>query len=303
MFGYILPVQKELKDHEFALYSAFYCGICLDIKRRLGEKARLATGYDMTFFAILISDIVGQEVEFFNCKCISNPIFKKTVVCQNSLLDSIADISVLLAYHKTQDDEQDGEKLKSKVGQFLFKKAYLKAKVLSPQMDQLIVTSLKELDSVQRDSDASIDKLAHPFANLIKQFAVVLCGQKTGDNLERLCYNIGKFVYLIDALDDLNEDIKKGTFNPFLHCFGLNQQSKAHFLIENKLQVEYCLNITINRCIEAFNNLDFYQSYSVLKNIIHLGLRYKMQQVLNSKKKLTRSQIQKDMKRKKTKRS
>ncbi|MCL1944710.1 MAG: DUF5685 family protein [Firmicutes bacterium] len=303
MFGYVLPVQEKLKNQEYALYNAFYCGICLDIKDRLGEFARLATGFDMTFFAILLSDITAQNVEFRVCKCIGNPLHKKSVVCRNTLMDTVADISVILAYYKIQDDIQDNESIKSKFVAKLFRKAYIKARTSSPQVDLLIRQSLQNLENLQKDNDISIDRLSHPFGELIKQLTILVAGDKTSDNLERLCYNIGKFVYLIDALDDLSEDIKKGTFNAFLHTLSsgcpeiFDKMTKSQVLDKHGTEIEFAINSTINMCISGFNSLDFSQSYSLLKNIIHLGLRKKLSQILSSKGKLKKSQTSRDMRR------
>jgi len=303
MFGYVLPVQKQLSNEEYSLYNSFYCGICLDIKERLGEFARFATGYDMTFFAVLLSDIVDQDIDFFTCKCIGSPFQKHAVVKRNVLMDKVADLSVILAYYKTQDNVADGEVIKGKLAAKMFRKAYNKAKENSPELDSIVDINLKELEKLQSDSDISIDRLAHPFGNLIKQAAISIIGDKTNDNIERLCYNIGKFVYLIDALDDLVEDIKKGTFNAFLHTISNGSPSnfkgmtKTEFLAQHGSDIEFCINSTINMCITGFNSLDFRQSYSLLKNIIHLGLRDKLKQVLNSKGKLKKSQVGKDMRR------
>lgn len=303
MFGYVLPVQKELKNHEYALYNSFYCGICLDIKARLGEFARIATGFDMTFFAILMSDVTAQEIEFFVCKCIGNPFHKKSVVQRNPLLDRIADMSVILAYYKAQDNISDGEIVKGKLAARLLRKAFNKAKQNSPEIDQIVQTSLSKLTELQNDNDISLDRLAHPFGDLIKRVGMLLCGDKTNEYIERLCYNIGKFVYLIDALDDLVEDIKKGTFNAFLHTLSkgnpsqFDKMTKTQVLVKHGVEIEFAINSTINMCISGFNSLDFSQSYSVLKNIVHLGLRDKLAQVLKSKGKLSKSKVGKDMRR------
>jgi hypothetical protein len=307
MFGYVLPVQKDLKDHEFALYHSFYCGICLTIKSKFGQVARLATGYDMTFLAILLSDINCQQTDFRVCKCLGNPFCKRTVVDTNPLLEKIADISIILAYHKSRDDIMDKSKLKGHVVEVLFKKPYRIAKENSYELDSLIDSSLKDLNSLEKQEQPTLDRLAHPFANMLKQVSTLLCGQNSSDNLQQLCYNIGKFVYLIDALDDLDQDIKKNTFNAYLAASKSWEQeqspqtkfeSKSQFLAKYKTQVEFSLNSTINRSIEAFNNLDFFQSYSVLKNIIHFGLRFKLSQVLNAKGKLSKRLVHKQMLRK-----
>ncbi|MDR1138892.1 MAG: DUF5685 family protein [Clostridiales bacterium] len=306
MFGYVLPVQEELKNQEYALYNAFYCGICLSIKARLGELARFCTGYDMTFLALLASDVTNQDVNFGTCKCIGSPIRKHSIVQRNSLMDSIADVSIILAYHKAQDNIVDGRRFKGRLAARLLRKAYNIAKQSSHELDSMVASGLCELDILQRDKYVSIDRLAHPFANLIRQVGVSLAGSHTSDNYERLCYNIGKFVYLIDALDDLPEDIHKGTFNAWLHTLsaGNPQQfaksTKLQVLHQYGVDIQFGINSTINMCIDGFNSLDFVQSYSVLKNIVHLGLRHKLNQVLSAKGKLSNKQVHKDMRRTKS---
>ena len=51
MFGYIRPLECELKVREQQEYRAHYCGVCKAIGKRYGQIDRLALSYDAAFLA------------------------------------------------------------------------------------------------------------------------------------------------------------------------------------------------------------------------------------------------------------
>ena len=52
MFGYVTPVKEELRQQDFLLYRAFYCGICVETGKKpyvvgsTGDKAELFSQID-----------------------------------------------------------------------------------------------------------------------------------------------------------------------------------------------------------------------------------------------------------------
>ena len=285
MFGYVTPLKSELRQQDFVLYRAFYCGICAAIGKTYGSLPRFTTTYDITFLSLLVHDVANQEVTFSQRRCVGNPFSKKVMIDGNGLLDRLCAANVILSYYKLCDDVIDGEGVFKRVARAALRKSYKKAVLVLPEADVIIKKRYSELRELEKSGEKSIDRVSHCFASILKEVAAVLLDGKADDNMLSLCYNIGKFVYLIDALDDVGEDAKKGNYNPFLALYG-GFTSRKQFYEDNAEDIGFILNSTVNRAIESFNLMNFTQSYTLLKNIVHQGLREKVNEVLKSEKKL-----------------
>ncbi len=252
----------------------------------MGQFARFTTNYDMTFLSVLLHDLLSQDVTFEAKACIANPFKKRPVVGKNELFDKIAAANVILAYFKAEDGVIDGEGAKYKLIKNSLKKAYNISKDMLPEVNEIVSSKYMKLREMERAGEKSIDRISDAFASMMSETARFMLGDKASEDSLKLVYNIGKFVYLVDALDDIDEDHKAKRYNPFLACLPYEKREK--FFSDNKEFIEFILNITVNRAIECFNNLTFTQSYDLLKKIVHEGLRQKVAELTSSKKKLSK---------------
>ena len=288
MYGYVVPVKAELNTADFCLYRAFYCGICKATGKIYGQLPRFTTNYDMVFLSVLLHDYAKQEVAFSNEGCICNPK-KKTIVCRNELFDKIVAVNILLSYNKANDDVIDGGGIKKKTVRRMLKKHYLKAKQLLPQADEVISDRYAELLKLEKSGAVGIDRVAHCFASMLRELGLMLTGA-SDEALGGLLYNVGKFVYLADALDDIDEDFKKKRYNPFL-CEHGDYESRAQFISKHRDELTFTLASTVNRAIQCFNSMVFTGASDLLKNIVYKGLRSKCDELLGSIKKLAPPKI------------
>lgn len=283
MYGYVVPVKAELGQADFCLYRAFYCGICKCTGKQYGQWPRFTTNYDMVFLSVLLHDYTHSEVAFANERCICNPR-KKTVVLSNALLDKIVAVNILLAYHKADDDVIDGGGVKKKAVRRLLKKHYKRAAAVLPAAEQAIAEQYAKLRALEKENAAGIDRVADCFAALLERLGVMLIGN-ADPHVAKLLYNVGKFVYIADALDDVDEDYKKKRYNPLLATYG-NYTNRKKFIEDNKSDLTFLLASTVNRAIECFNRLTFTGASDLLTNIVYKGLRAKCDELLCSDKKL-----------------
>lgn len=285
MYGYVVPYKPQLKMQDFVLYRSFYCGICKATGRLYGQTPRFTTNYDVTFLSVLMHDCNTQEVRFSEERCVCNPFKKKPVIGRNPLLDSLAAANLIMAYYKAVDGVIDKDGLSKRAAKIALKRSYKKAAKACPEADEIVRTSYEALRAVERDNTAGVDRAAHPFAEMLRRLAVWLLDDKADVNKSGLCYNIGKFVYLADALDDIGDDAKKKRYNPFIATYGFGGD-RAAFIAEHRAELEFVFGSTVNRAIECFNNCRFTQSYDLMQNIVYLGLREKVKELLNSTEKL-----------------
>ena len=272
--------------------------MCKSIGKSFGQIPRFSTNYDTTFLSILISSFLGVEPEIKNSNCILNPFKKRPKTINNSLLDRVNNANILLVYYKLVDAKEDREGFKMRIAKLFFKRSYKRAVKNAIGIDIIINYRYEGLRALEKENCTNIDKVADCFASMIKEIAsslivseaenavnikpitatenltidpdpfFVLNPKSSLDEFLSLCYNIGKFVYLIDALDDIEKDKKKNSYNPFINA--------------KTDQIEISINACINRAIESFNNIAhcFKFGYTVLENIVHKGLREKYNSIL-----------------------
>lgn len=289
MYGYVVPIKDKLSQADFCLYRSFYCGICKAIGRNYGQIPRFTTNYDMVFLSVLIFDATKHEVNFENKGCICNPFKKKTTVCGNDLLDKIVAANLILTYYKATDDVID-DGAKKKIARQFLKKSYKKAKSVLPEVDAIAERQYEKLRKLERENTVGVDRVADCFAVMLMQIAGVLLGDNAEDKLLKLCYNVGKFVYIIDALDDVAEDYKKKHYNPLL-AETPEFKSRKQYIEDNRENLSFMLNSTANRAIECFNGMVFTGANDLLANVVRFGLRGKIEEIMGSEKKLPKPKI------------
>lgn len=294
MYGYITPDKSKLFKKDFLLFRAFYCGICKTTAKYLGNVPRLTTNYDITFLNIFLHAYLNVIPEFKSQSCILNPIKRKEIAQPNSLLKDVMNLNILLAYHNLADKVIDKDGFKYNAAQNFLKKHYLKSKEDLPEIDDIIKEEYQNLLNLERQNISSLDQTSDCFGKMITRSAVFIIKKHNGDHeniyLKSFLYNIGKFVYFMDALDDLKDDYKHNKYNPFLAKFK-NYNNREEFINKNKPDIEFAVNITINQAIENFNHLSIKEGRDLLSNIVYYGLRRKFSMVLNSTKKQHKEKI------------
>ncbi|MBE5731730.1 MAG: hypothetical protein E7353_01730 [Clostridiales bacterium] len=281
MFGYVVVDKEKLTPQENALYRAFYCGVCKTVKQEYGNLTRVCTTYDITFLSILSHDCLNYPVQLTNESCIANPFQKKLIVKDNPLMRKVSAIAVLLVYYKLQDDIIDGKKSR-KILNTLFSKQVKKAKLIFPEADTIIDSYYQKLREMERANEKVIDKVSDCFGRMLKEiFELVI--PSCDENVYSLAYNVGKYIYLIDAVDDIEDDAKSGNYNPFIASYG-EYKNKVDFMQKYGKEMEFSVYGTINKAICAFNDRSYNQSYLLLKNIMHYGLKRRADDVFAGRK-------------------
>ncbi|MBR4435363.1 MAG: hypothetical protein IKS90_04620 [Clostridia bacterium] len=248
MYGYIRPNIPELKVREKQRYDAWYCGLCRKIGKRYGFVDRMLLSYDSAFLAMLLSSVTGETSPCEKNKCPVRPFGKKKlmIAVNNAALDYAADVCVLLAKFKLDDDVRDGKKLRA-AAKLPFLRAFSKAKKRQGELNSLIGAGIEALSEVEKRSEMSEDAAANVFGDIMRG---IMEHSPAANNAERrtvlseLGFFIGRIVYFMDAWDDREEDKKRGTYNPF----NLTNATLA--------DADYVVNFSINSAISAYNLLD-----------------------------------------------
>lgn len=273
MFGYIKPLKCELKVKDWDYYQASYCGLCHALKERCGFFARFVINYDFTALAILLSAINSESEKLCLTKrrCIARPVKKPCLISKSDAYSKAADASIILMWWKLADDVLDGPffcSLNARLASFFLKSAYNRAKSNNPTIDSHLKKSLRELRKLEEKRVPKLDLPADVFARALLCLTFDIENENVRRPLEQIFYHIGRFIYLIDAWDDIKKDLKTGNYNPVVERFGI----KTDISEEIEVVLETCLLNDIYAADMAFELLDTSPLHDLIKNIISLGM-------------------------------
>lgn len=285
MQGYVVAEKAELKMYEYEIYSAYYCGICKSIRRRYGQLPRLALDYDAVFLALLLSSITMGEPTLLKEHCLVHPLKKKNIIRNSTAIDYAADAMLLLAYYKLKDDYCDERNLLAGVGQAVAKPLLYKLFQSESKRCQKIEQFIKQLSDLEKQKCANIDQVAEPFSKLMEDiFSENDLVEKDSDRLifKQIGYHLGKWIYLIDAMDDLERDAKSGAYNPLFLRFSYKKEVESLQDFRTRIceQVEFNLLQYLSEISKAFALLEIKQNQGILENIIYFGLLRQTDKVL-----------------------
>ncbi len=287
MFGYLQPFKDELKIKDFRLYKSVYCGLCRSLAKEYGLLSSLTLSYDCTVLAMLYMSLNDEEYCVKKGRCTVNPL-KKCDLCssEGKAFSFAGAVSVIMSYHKLKDTMQDGGLLKKTAACFLrvlFHRNYRRAVKAYPEIDKL-TAQMMESQNTAENEDAGVDRSADATAVLIKQLCTMIyTAPEDKHKLEVFGYYVGRWIYLMDAADDLPKDIKHKNFNPFIKGFDGDMENTMSYC-------EEVLNMTAAQIVLSYELLDIHSFKPVLDNIVYEGLLYQH-------KKCSEKNIKKDKKR------
>ena len=296
MFGYVKPRKSELLVRELGEYGGVYCTLCRRIGKAYGAAARLALNYDCTFYALVLLSFSAKPSPCFQKgRCVVNPL-KKCVycVCEGKEFEAAAALTVILLYQKLLDDLADSRFWK-KLLHFLpypfVRHAYRKAVRNFPAFGEAASEAMEKQRRAERSENPGIDFCAEPSAFLLGRI-MELSFAPGGENgssgvrvISRFGYCLGRWVYLIDAADDLEDDLRNGSFNPFAVRLGLHAQSGPQEIGAARAYANQLLNQTLCELQAALNLMELNALGSIVRNVVFLGLPQMQKELLFTKEK------------------
>ena len=273
MFGYIRTDTPELRVRENEYYKAVYCGMCRAQGKCTGQCSRMTLSYDMVFLALLRLAISGENPTIKSGRCIAHPLKRRPYLDFCDSLAYCAYASALLVWGKTADDINDEKglkRLKARLTKPLARKMRKKALKHYSELDEKINNGLKKLSEVEKEKLPSVDAPATRFGELL---ADILSFGVEGDNekiLRSIGLHVGKWIYIIDAVDDIEGDLKNSRFNPFICLYGAQNLGE-----DQKRLVATSLKLELLAAEPAFDLIEFGENPNIegiIKNIIYRGM-------------------------------
>ena len=279
MFGYIKPFRPELKIREAEDYKAVYCGLCKELGRSYGIFARMTLSYDFAFMAMLFMSLDKNSCPSFEkCSCIAHPFKKQCRCLGNRAISLSAKAAMILTYYKLKDDLSDKGFFKKIAAAILFPfAASARKKALSfgeeaIYIDNSAAEMMAEQKILEEEKTPLPDKAAEPTAKFLSR--IITLGGNSGNEriLERFGYLLGRYIYLCDALDDIEDDIEKGNYNPFI--FGGEKAVS---------EAKSALFLTTAELFDDLELLELDKYKEIVENTIDLGLKAEIERIINKK--------------------
>lgn len=260
MFGYIIADQSSLTQPQKDRYKGCYCGLCAALKNRHGAFGRLTLTYDMTFLVLLLSSMYEPEERRRMETCVAHPI-RKHFCWETDFTAYAADLNVALAYHNCRDDfEDDGSVVGFWESEFLTEQ-YQTVREALPRQCEAIERCLKNLAALEASGAQEPDAAAACFGELM---GALFCTGGTFDGFLRpFGEALGRFIYLLDAVMDLEDDLKKNRYNPL-------KALKAQGYTDEDFRL--VLTTQLGAVSESFERLPLLQDAELLRNILYSGV-------------------------------
>ena len=283
MFGYIRPERDELKIREYELYKSVYCGLCRHLGRDFGIITRLFLSYDCTTLAMLSMGLKDECPSVRDGRCVVNPLKKcRFCDCDGDSFRLAGAVSVIMTYYKLLDTIEDSGFFKGLAARFLrllMKRSYKKARSSYPEIDEDTALMMERQREAEKNN-CGIDRSADPTAQMISKLCanMIQNDDKKKKVLESFGYYLGRWIYIIDAADDLEKDIKHNSYNPF-------RPALRETMEETMLYCNDVLNMTVAQLTAAYDLIELSSYKELLDNIVYNGLSLQQKYCLFEKKK------------------
>lgn len=272
MFGYIIPNFAALDDVQKRRYKSVYCGLCRVLRMRHGFSGTLTLSNDLTFLALLLNalyepaEICGEE------RCLTHPA-KRHSYSVSEPFEYIADMNVALAYHKCMDNWMDDKNLLSLGEANLLKHAYLRVAKQYPNKCAAIEAWLEEIHAFEKQNHIGIDGPVNCTGRLLGE---LFCWKDDfwASKLRLIGDGLGRFIYMMDAYDDLANDLKHGSYNPL---------ASYHHKENYESMCKDALVMMVADCTQEFEQLPIVQDADLLRNVLYSGIWSKYTQIQKKK--------------------
>ena len=273
MFGYVVCNQQELKLKEYDLYRSYYCGFCHVLKEKYGRIGQATLSYDMTFLILLLSGLYDTDTTSGEDHCVIHPLTKHAV-SYNAFTEYAADMNVILSYYSCLDDWEDEKKFHKLLLSRMLKGKEAAAGETYGHKEAVIKDRLMKLSECEKAGSPDIDTVSGFFGDILAE----ICAPREDEweeSLRRLGFFLGKFIYIMDAYEDMEKDEKSGSYNPLLIRRRTVQDQRDPEEDDSGEFEQYCLQIMtmmMAECCKTFETLPVVENANILRNILYSGV-------------------------------
>lgn len=283
MFGYTVPSYGRLSPADFRLYRKYYCEGCHQLRGGFGLRGAATVNFDMTFNTILLNGVVGDVLEFEGTSrtiCVLEDPH-----ADSELMRRMAAYTLILTKWELEDDETDKPSLKTKVISKTLAKAIGKAVDEFPEYDRMVGEGFSALRDLELTGCRDARLMGRTFGKGLIGALSDIAGDHASSDLDEIFTELTAAVYIMDAIDDLEDDFMDGTYNPFLPETGfVNSQD---FISKNLYGITSIVNETVGALQAHYSKVRplMRTNVSLCDNIVYYGIPESAKKVLTGEAK------------------
>ncbi|MCI8992562.1 MAG: hypothetical protein HFG80_07555 [Eubacterium sp.] len=278
MFGYININKEQLSEKGKSEYQAFYCGLCRMLKEKCGIKGQMLINYDMTFLVILLSGLYELKNEECDFVCPVHP-GKKQHGFLNEATEYAAEMNVLFAYQNFEDDWKDDRSYTKKMLTKIFDKDYARIRKRYPRQAAAVDSYMSKLEMCEKHKEKNLDVIAGLTGEMLAEIFAWKKDDIWEEELRCFGFYLGKFIYLMDAYEDVEQDKKKKQYNPLIE---LQKENETDF----DMFCQLMLTSMVSECSKCFEKLPIIEYVEILRNTLYSGVwtKYEYLQIKKNKR-------------------
>ncbi len=280
MFGYVRYDMPNLYIKDFMLYKAMYCGLCKGIGASCGQAARMGLSYDMAFLSALLHNMCGKDIRVEKQHCFEHMIVRQPIAAVDELTEELGALNTVLIYYKLTDDIEDENRGRGK--RLWFRRGFKRAEKRYPELVRIVDGNMRAQAAREKEKTPSPDIAADATANMMRELSDYFLKEKKSEATAELFYALGKWIYLIDALDDYDKDKKKGSYNPFVLSYG--SADKKSLIAEHGEDLSFLFRTTFYAMRESLSGTEFSFNRDLTDNIILRGIPAETARVMRCEK-------------------
>ena len=227
MFGTLRPQPCRLDEDTRADYRRLYCGTCKGIGAHFGLAHRATLTWDVVLLGAAIEALLHDASDPSSCRCPLNPLSHRPILAPESVSMQVASaVQILLTDQWVADQHRDGSSLASWVRPLTSAPtAHAAQRLRDLGLDPTPLTALDHHQAVVEREGPDIVRAAEPTADAIGALFAQLprlpgTVQADPQALRQLGHGVGAAIYTIDALEDLEKDLRSADFNPCITADG-----------------------------------------------------------------------------------
>jgi hypothetical protein len=263
MIGYIRPYTPELKLREYQYYRGVYCGLCRAMGRCTGQCSRLTLSYDLVFLSLTRLALAKgnpsdehpfRPVSFDRRRCLVHPLRPRLSLPAGSVTDYTACAAAVLNYYKLLDDKTDergGKRLRARLALPLFARFMRRAERCYPGLAQCVLPHMEALEQMEAGTLPSADEPASAFGRVLAELFGYGLDETSARVARHVGLHIGRWLYLIDAIDDYAEDVRRHRPNALHRLYGTDELPD-----QTKKDLQAALLLELKQAADAIDLID-----------------------------------------------
>ena len=273
MFGYIAPVLSVLDEDQRRRYRSAYCGVCHALRGLAGAPARSVLSNDLTFLALLLDSLYEPETELPDRRCGVHPV-RAHQARSSDMIRYAARMNILLSWYKFQDQVMDEGALSGRAGQRWLRKAFEEVRACCPDQSRAVNDALTRLWAAEKNPSSSPDTLCNLSGAMLGAVFVPRPQDFWAPELYAVGAALGRFVYWMDAYEDLPADQRHHRFNPLVSCH--DRPDYEHYCRQT-------MELFLSEAAAHFELLPLEKDLDLLRNVLYSGV-WQRYWLLNQKK-------------------